>query len=489
MIVASATLDAEVFARYFDPAFGTADATAAILSIPGTMHPVELAYAAAPVRDYVTAAIDAVWSIHLREPPGDVFVFMTGREEIDAASQALADRVAQLPRGALTLHILPLHAALSVGEQAAAFAPSPRGTRKVVVATNVAETSLTIDGIRYVVDTGYTKTRLIDAATGIDVLAVVPASQASAAQRAGRAGRTAPGKCFRLYPEAQLAKQRVSDAPELVRCDVTPYVLQLKALGIDNIARFDFVPPAPPAALIARALEYLVCVQALDSEGRLQRLGERLAEAPLDPMMARALLVAAQCGCADEMLSIAAMTAVASPFRAHEFGPTMDVAAEVGRRKFVAEEGDHLTLLNVYDAFVDPRIGQCSARWAASHALDVSVLRRAQAIRAQLVRYATLHWQLPLQRMGDATRLRRCLAAGFFKNAARAMPDGTYQSVHGTALHIHPSSVLFTRRTAAWVVYGELVHTSKPMIRDVCVVERDWLVEAAPHYYEKRQRY
>ena len=132
---------------------------------------------------------------------------MTGREEIDAASQALADRVAQLPRGALTLHILPLHAALSVGEQAAAFAPSPRGTRKVVVATNVAETSLTIDGIRYVVDTGYTKTRLIDAATGIDVLAVVPASQASAAQRAGRAGRTAPGKCFRLYPEAQLAKQ------------------------------------------------------------------------------------------------------------------------------------------------------------------------------------------------------------------------------------------------------------------------------------------
>ena len=149
----------------------------------------------------------------------------------------------------------------------------------------MAETSVTLDGVRFVVDSGYTKIRLLDTSTGVDVLAVVPTSRASAQQRAGRAGRTAPGKCLRLYPESELARMRASDAPELVRCDLSMYLLQLKALGIDNVARFDYVPPAPPAAHVARALAYLASLQALDAQGRLCSLGEQLAEAPLSPMM------------------------------------------------------------------------------------------------------------------------------------------------------------------------------------------------------------
>ncbi|WFD32878.1 RNA helicase [Malassezia sp. CBS 17886] len=511
VILSSATVDADALARYYTDAGGGDEGEPhalgpAILSIEGRTFPVEIAYTREPVRDYVAAAIDAVWALHgqvrvlrvslprfsrmLQEPRGDILVFLTGQEEIDYVLQALADRQGSLRAGQPALHLLPLYAGLGTHEQMAVFQPAPRGARKVVVATNVAEASVTVDGIRYVVDCGYTKARQMDTETGLDMLAVVPTSRASATQRAGRAGRTAPGKCLRLYPEAQLATLASANTPELVRSDVAPYLLQLKALGIDNLARFDFVPPAPSAGAMARALTYLGSLHALDEWGRLQPRGERLAEAPLDPMMATALLYAAEAQCAEEVLTIAAMASVASPFPAFEYGPTMDVAAEVARRKFVAEEGDHLTLLNVYNAFVSPRIGRQSARWAAKHALHYAVLKRAVAVRAQLARYYTLHWRLPLHSAGsDHVCIRKCLAAGFFKHAAQRRDDGTYRAAtHDTVLHVHPSSVLFSRTPPTrWVVFQEVTHTTKPMMRDLTVIERDWLVEVAPHYYETKQ--
>lgn len=290
IIVSSATMDAEAFARYFDPAYaGKPTENVAILSLEGRSFPVEVAYTPTPVPDYVTAAVEAAWSIHMTQPIGDILVFLTGRDEIQTALQALQDRYTALPPGSLPMLLLPLYAGLAPSEQGAVFLPAPRGTRKVIVATNVAEASLTIDGIVYVIDAGFTKEKQLDIATGMDVLAVVPASQAALAQRAGRAGRTAPGKCLRLFPEAQLAALPKGPVPELVRCDVAPYLLQLKALGIDNLARFDFVPPAPSADAMASALTYLASLEALDEHGRLLPLGERLAEAPLDPMMARAV--------------------------------------------------------------------------------------------------------------------------------------------------------------------------------------------------------
>ena len=495
IVVSSATMDAEAFARYFDPAYdGQATEHVALLSLEGRAYPVEIAYTPAPVHNYVTAAVEAVWNIHLTQPLGDILVFLTGRDEIQTAMQALQDRYTALPPGSLPMLLLPLYAGLAPGEQGGVFLPAPRGTRKVVVATNVAEASVTIDGIVYVVDSGFTKVKQLDTTCGMDVLAVVPASQAALAQRAGRAGRTAPGKCLRLFPASQLAALPKGPTPELVRCDLAPYLLQLKALGIDNLARFDFVPPAPSAEAMASALTYLAALEALDDHGRLLPLGERLAEAPLDPMMARAvrpirltqLLYAAQVGCTEEILTIAAMTSVASPFTAFEYGPSMDVHAEIARRKFVAEEGDHLTLLNVYNAFVHPRVGQQSPKWAAKYALAYASLRRAQTIRAQLAKYVTLHWSLPLQSSDDAVLIRKCLVAGLFKNAAQRMDDGSFRSVHHEAtLHAHPSSVLFTRAPPErWVVFQEVTHTTKPMMRDITVVDQAWLLELAPHYYQ-----
>lgn len=193
------------------------------------------------------------------------------------------------------------------------------------------------------------------------------------------------------------------------------------------------------------------------------------------------LLYAAQVGCTEEMLTIAAMTSVASPFTAFEYGPSMDVAAEISRRKFVAEEGDHLTLLNVYNAFVHPRIGQQSPKWAAKYALSYASLRRAQAIRAQLKKYVTLHWQLPLESSDDGTKVRKCLVAGLFKNAAQRMDDGSYRSArHNAVLHAHPSSVMFTRAPPErWVVFQEVTHTTKAMMRDITVIDQAWLLELA----------
>lgn len=445
---------------------------APVLCVPGRTYPVDVAYAAHPIDDVLRACIDAVWHIHTHHAGGgDILVFVPGRDDIEQVMQALADK------HDARLHILPLYAALPAAEQRMVLDAAPLGKRKVVVATNVAETSITIDGITHVVDSGFTKTRYLDMRVGMDVLTTVRISQASARQRAGRAGRTQPGHCVRLYTEAQFHSMRASDAPELVQCDIAPYVLQLLALGVENVARFDFVPPAPPAAHVARALTHLAGLEAVDGVGRLTPLGERLAEAPLSPMMTRALLHAARHGCADDILTIAAMTCVASPFL---HGEAPDSATELYRRPFSAEEGDFLTLLNVYTAFAD---AQHSARWAKQHGLEYATLRRAMAIRTQLAKYATLHWSLPLRSTRDSTLLRRCITAGFFPHAARYV-GGAYENVHGLRLHVHPSSVLFTRiPTSSWVVYGDVVWTTQPQMRDVCTIDEAWLIDAAPHFY------
>lgn len=289
LVISSATIDAQSFVDYFNSDSPSSQPDATVISLEGRMYPVEMAYLSSPTENYVQAAVDCVMDIHLSQPPGDILVFLTGRDEIDACAEALLTFSSRLPRGSLALMPLPLHAGLSPSEQLYVFEPAPRDTRKVVVSTNIAEASVTLDGLRYVVDSGLVKLRTFDPRYGIDVLSIVPISQASANQRAGRAGRTTAGKCFRLYPEAvylQLAPQTV---PEIARSDISLFTLQLKALGIDNVLRFDFLT-SPPAEMMTRALEFLLALGALDDYGRLTRpLGMRMAEVPVDPMMAKIL--------------------------------------------------------------------------------------------------------------------------------------------------------------------------------------------------------
>ena len=501
LIISSATIDAHAFLDFFSPdnlldlnlnvqargdtqsesesASGSDPAHAAVLSLEGRTYPVEYAYLRAATADYVRAAVDTVWQIHLTERAGDVLVFLTGRDEIDACLQALADRALTLPPGSLTLQLLALHAGLSVDEQTAVLAPPARDTRKVVVATNIAEASVTIDGVRFVVDSGMVKLRFFSPSTGADELATVPASLASLTQRAGRAGRTAPGKCFRLFPESALAALPRSTLPELCRTDVAPHLLQLKAMGIDNLVRFEYLPPAPPASHVASALALLASLGALDEHARLTPLGEKMAEMPVEPKLAKLVLDSPRFGCSAAALSIAAMTSVASPFLIPDEGRgSAGLAGLVERHKFTAAEGDHLTLLNVYNAFI---AAGSSARWASSHRLSFRTLSRAVHIRSQLARYLPSAGGEAGESQRDESNIRRCITAALFANAARKKPDGTFVSLRtGETLHPHPDSVLFHRSPdAPFIVYGELVRTTKAFVRDISSVEYDWLVQLA----------
>ncbi|CED83397.1 pre-mrna splicing factor [Phaffia rhodozyma] len=495
IIISSATIDAEDFREYFntnvDGAGRENENESVIISLEGRMYPVEVAYLDKPTSNYVETAVQTILDIHASEPQGDILVFLTGREEIDTCLQELADRIPSMPKSLPGLYPLPLHSGLTADEQQQAFEPPPRGSRKVVISTNIAEASVTIEGIKYVVDSGFVKLRTFNPRTGMDVLSVVPCSLASLNQRSGRAGRTSPGKSYRLFPVSTLTSLSTSTSPEITRSDISLFILQLKALGIENVVRgFDYFT-APSSEMMRRALEFLVGLKALDDRGRLTlNSGMKMAEMPVDPMMAAMLLNSAEFRCEEEALTIAAMTSVQNVFITGE--GQAGALADIEKRKFTAEEGDHLTLLNVYNGFT--KYGSSSSKWCSSHRLNFKALSRAVSIRTQLKKYLSrfgTQGKKIESCEGDHKRLRRCLVTGYFKNAARWVEsEGTYRSVReGAVLHPHPSSVLFTRSpTSGWVVYHEVVQTTKNFMRDITVIEKDWLTELAPHFYEIKER-
>ena len=454
IIVSSATLQAEDFLHFFTGGDQKTDAynstEGKIISLEGRMYPVDTLYLEQPAEDYVERAVKIVFNIHANEPSGDILIFMTGREEIDYTIQLIADRAISLHPRAQSILALPLYAGLAGEQQLYVFEPAPENSRKVIVSTNIAEASVTIDGIVYVIDCGFVKLRAFNPKTGIETLSATPISKASATQRAGRAGRTKPGKCYRLYTQAAYEDLPEATVPEIQRSNLAPIILQLKALGIDNVLRFDFLTP-PPAELIIRALELLYSLGAVDDYAKLTRpLGVRMAELSVEPMMAKVLLSAASMGCLSEILSIAAMTSLQGAVWSHHSGEKK--ATETARRKFAAEEGDHLTLLNVYENFVTK--GRKDSKWCQDNYLNFRAMTRAVSIRAQLKRYLerfgidageTLPTNKKLEDMSSkAEQIRKCLTTGYFAHAARMQPDGTFKTVNGgITLHAHPSSLMF----------------------------------------------
>jgi ATP-dependent RNA helicase DHX8/PRP22 len=233
-------------------------------------------YTKEPESDYLDAALITVMQIHLTEPPGDILVFLTGQEEIDTSCEVLYERMKKLGSGVPELIILPVYGALPSDMQTRIFDPAPAGSRKVVIATNIAETSLTIDGIYYVVDPGFVKQKIYNPKAGMDSLVVTPISQAAAQQRSGRAGRTGPGKCYRLYTERAFRDEMIATPiPEIQRTNLASTLLQLKAMGINNLLEFDFMD-APSVETMITALSELYYLSALDDDGLLTRLGRRV---------------------------------------------------------------------------------------------------------------------------------------------------------------------------------------------------------------------
>ncbi|XP_055331601.1 probable ATP-dependent RNA helicase DHX35 [Paramacrobiotus metropolitanus] len=488
LIISSATLDAEYLRDFFNMK-DSINPTSTILTIEGRTFPVDVFYLQDPTPNYLNASVETVVKIHRSEPMGDVLVFLTGMEEVDQCCRLLDEHADALERETATkLSIRPLYGALPPGDQLKAFELPLAKTRKVVVATNIAETSVTISGIVYIVDCGFVKIRAFNPRSGIDSLTIVPTSKASAEQRAGRAGRVRSGKAYRLYSEDAYRTLENASVPELQRTSMAPVILQLKALGVDNILRFNY-PSQPPSENMIQGLELLHGLGALDENGTLtEPLGMRMAELPLQPMLAKMLLTAHQHDCVEEALSIAAILQVEQVFIKPGRGE-LKVHAERCRRKFSVLEGDHITLLNVYTAFL--HYGK-SSQWCRQHFLHYKGLCRAVEIRAQLVKLLS-RLKVPAKNSAeqvagalyDIDNVRRCIVSGFFANAAYRHYSGSYRTVRDDhELHIHPGSVLYTEKPPDWVVYNEVLQTNQEYMRDVTAIEPQWLYELAPHYYQ-----
>ncbi|KAF7995038.1 hypothetical protein HCN44_004510 [Aphidius gifuensis] len=470
IIVTSATLDALKFAMYFNDA--------PVFEIPGRTFAVDILYTREPETDYLDSAMITVMNIHLREPPGDILLFLTGQEEIDTSCEILYERMKSLGQNAPELIILPVYSALPSEMQSRIFDPAPPGSRKVVIATNIAETSLTIDGIYYVVDPGFVKQKVYNSKTGMDSLIVTPISQAAATQRAGRAGRTNPGKCYRLYTERAFRDEMLpTPVPEIQRTNLATTVLQLKAMGINDLLHFDFMDKPPVESLIM-ALETLHSLSALDDEGLLTRLGRRMAEFPLEPNLSKMLIMSVHLQCSDEILTIVSMLSVQNVFYRPKDKQTL---ADQKKAKFNQAEGDHLTLLAVYKSWENNKL---SNAWCFENFVQVRTLKRAQDVRKQLLGIMDRH-KLDVVKAGKNTvRVQKAVCSGFFRNAAKKDPQEGYRTlVDSQVVYIHPSSALFNRQPE-WVIYHELVQTTKEYMREVTTIDPKWLVEFAPAFFK-----
>ncbi|CUM51298.1 Pre-mRNA-splicing factor ATP-dependent RNA helicase PRP43 [Debaryomyces fabryi] len=486
IIIMSATLDAEKFQNYFH--------NSPLLAVPGRTFPVEIYYTPEFQRDYMDAAIRTVLQIHATEDEGDILLFLTGEEEIEDACRKIALETDELIRDqdCGPCSVYPLYGSLPPHQQQKIFDPAPepfrpggRPGRKIIVSTNIAETSLTIDGIVYVVDPGFSKQKVYNPRIRVESLLVSPISKASAQQRAGRAGRTRPGKCFRLYTEEAFQKELIEQSyPEILRSSLASTVLELKKLGIDDLVHFDFMDPPAPETMM-RALEELNYLQCLSDEGELTALGRMASQFPLDPMLAVMLIGSPAFKCSNEILSIVALLSVPNIFVRPA---SARKRADECKLAFAHPDGDHLTLLNVYEAFNSDEAHNLGLhQWCRDNFLSYRSLLSARSVRSQLQRimerYDLELISTPFEDKSYWTNIRKALAAGFFMQVAKKKSGNKgYLTIKDNqdAL-IHPTTVLASE--SEWVIYNEFVLTSKNYIRTVTSVKPDWLVELAPNYY------
>ena len=471
LIVTSATLDAGKFSEYFNQC--------PIFSIPGRTFPVEVMYSREPESDYLDAALVTVMQIHLTEPAGDILLFLTGKEEIDSSCEILSERMKALGPNVPELMILPIYGALPSEVASRIFEPAPVGSRKVVIATNIAETSLTIDGIYYVVDPGFVKQSSYDGKLGMDRLQITPISQAQARQRSGRAGRTGPGKCFRLYTEAAFQNEMLpTTIPEIQRQNLSTTILMLKAMGINDLLHFDFMDP-PPTNTMLTALEELYQLGVLDDEGLLTRLGRQMADFPMDPSLSKSLTKSVELQCSDEILTIVAMiSATQSVFHRPR---DKQQQADQKKQKFNDPSGDHIMLLNVYNGW---KHAGYSAPWCHENFVMPKHMQRVRDVRNQLLQIMARHKHQIVSCGRNTIKVRQALCSGFFRNSARKDPSEGYKTlVEGTPVYLHPSSALFGK-PAEHVIYHSLVETTKEYMHFCSAIEPKWLVEAAPTFFK-----
>ncbi|WFD43247.1 RNA helicase [Malassezia psittaci] len=510
LVIMSATIDAELFAGFFQTANKLPPP---ILYVAGRQHGVRIFHSNESCQDWTDAAVRTVMQIHVSKPLGDILVFATGQEEIESLSRSIQLFASQLEAWAHlegredvpALLVRPLYAALGQAASAAVFAPTPADTRKVVIATNIAETSITIPGVRYVVDSGLVKEKIFSPQTGIETLQVLPISQSSSLQRAGRAGREAPGECYRLYTKSAFDSLQKMPVPEIHRTELSGGVLQLYAIHIDPFT-FQWLDP-PDTALLQEAVVHLAELGAIQSQTidgkkivRLTPLGRKLAILPITPSYARLLVAAADRGptTARQARDLVSILSADRGVFVESHDADRREAAERARETFLDPSGDHATMLNALYGYITARnhaqhshadgLNGHSAKhelrmWCQTHAIHERTMRNILAIRKQLIRICqqnkivcddetstkssesaslsaaedvddgeedllTVTRFKPISASSSSsaenyTDLLQCLGLGRLSNVALLQPDRTYRRVSGgLPFKLHPASTL-----------------------------------------------
>jgi len=497
ILITSATLDDEKFSKFFGncPTF----------FVPGRSFPVEVFYYENKKNenDFTDAALDCVLHIHQNEPEGDILLFLTGQQEIESACNLLQKRMdkifhqleqEQSDKDYMDLLILPLYAALPPQEQIRVFEPTPKNTRKVVIATNIAETSLTVDGIVYVIDPGYVKQKLFNPTTGMESLNVVLISKVAAQQRAGRAGRTKPGKCFRMYTSKIFEQMDDVTLPEIQRSNLSNVVLSLKALEIYDVIGFPFLDQPDPFLLL-QAVKHLHQLDALDDYGQLTEIGKLMSAFPLEPSYSRMLIGSVNLKCSEEMLTLISMMSLENIFY-RPSNKKLQIQFEEKRQKLFQKAdsssssefaGDHNLLLYIYHTW---KKNSSSSQWCRDHFIQSRSLEEADNIRRQLTEIMIQQRLEILSSARDSgikfDRITCAMCTGLYMNFAKKTSrplkkgdsDFTYWLVKPEKLaSLHPMSLLVhsAKEPPLWVIFSEYISTTRPFIKMVCGVKYEWI--------------
>jgi ATP-dependent RNA helicase DDX35 len=462
IIVTSATLESEMYLEYFS------DNKVQAISIEGHLYPVDIYYLSEPCSNYIEKAVETTKAIHRSQPAGDILVFLTGQEDISLFISEFSNDS--------DIEVLPLHSSLPTELQLKVF--GSKGKRKVIASTNISETAVTIEGILYVIDSCFCKYKTFT--NGIECLGTYPISKSQAIQRAGRAGRVRPGKCYRLCTQSSFNSLPDTTFPEIQRSNLSFPILYLKNLEIQNISSFPFIS-MPSKNNISHGLEILYNLGAIDDTSELtQDLGKVLVEFPIDIKLAVILLKSCteSFRCSKEMLEIVAILSVQGVFSGRYNENIIST-----KRKLGAKEGDHISLLNIFQNFLKISSINERNRFCHDYRLNIRALQRACKIKDQLKNILN-RLKLPVISCEcDVESLLRCLVTGLFCNAAQREPNGVYRiSGSSEEFYIHPSSILCTLKPQ-WLVFTEVIQLDKMYLVDASEIDADWLYELAPNYY------
>ncbi|KAK4239692.1 P-loop containing nucleoside triphosphate hydrolase protein [Achaetomium macrosporum] len=505
VVIMSATANVESITRFFsdtksgdsadDPGSQAESKTGVeCLKIEGRQFPVDIIHTPKPVPDIQEALIKLVFKIHNEEALSDkhgrkdILAFLTGQEEIEAAQRLIEEYASTLAPNLPKIKVFPLFGQLSIEAQHEAFQPIKGGfTRKVVLATNIAETSVTVPGVRYVIDCGKAKVKQFRPRLGMESLLAKPISKSSAIQRAGRAGREGPGKCFRLYTEETYETLQKTDLPEILRTDILSAILTMKARGIDDVLSFPLMDP-PELESVEKALVHLHVLGALADDGSITETGRKMVLFPVTPPYARVLLAAAeqQYDCLLETIDIISCITSGEDIFLQLRSEEEKEAVEEYRKELSRREGDILTYLTTMQLYAAENADR--TRWCRDRKINIRNMKQAMNIRKQL-RQLCVREGLMEPPPADpqpftptspekAEVILKCFLRGFALRTAILAPDSSYVTSHGKhVVAIHPSSVLHGQKKEA-IMFLEHVYTQKNYAKKVSAIQAAWIAEA-----------